>query len=45
LFKINAKGTMSSWLPSFVYQLPFIKLKTKTDYLMAQEIIRKKHHL
>lgn len=45
LFKIIAKGTMSSWLPSFVYQLPFIKLKVKTDYLIAQEIIRKKHHL
>lgn len=45
LFRISSKGTMSSWLPAFVYKLPFLKLKAKDKYLEAEDIIRKKHGL
>lgn len=43
LFRVTAKGTMSSWLPSFVYKIPFLRLKTKENYQQAEAIIRKKH--
>jgi len=45
LFKITAKGTMSSWLPTIFYQLPFLKLKVKDEYLKAKEIIKQKHQI
>ncbi|OQA36216.1 MAG: putative glycosyltransferase EpsH [Parcubacteria group bacterium ADurb.Bin326] len=45
LFKVTAKGTMSSWLPSFVYRLPFLRFRAKDKYLEAKEIIRKKHRI
>lgn len=45
LFRISGKGTMSSWLPSFVYKLPFLRLKAKDKYREAENIIRKKHKL
>lgn len=43
LFKVTAAGTMSSWLPSFVYKLPLVKSKAKDKYFNAEEIIKKKH--
>ncbi|MFA6919038.1 MAG: glycosyltransferase family A protein [Patescibacteria group bacterium] len=45
LFRITSSGTMSSWLPSFVYKLPFIKTKNKDKYEKAMEIIKEKHNL
>ena len=44
LFKvISTKGTMSKWLPSFVYKLPFMKSVKK--YNEAVSIIKQKHAL
>ncbi|MFA6422553.1 MAG: hypothetical protein WCV92_04085, partial [Candidatus Buchananbacteria bacterium] len=45
LFRVMASGTMSSWLPSFVYKLPFLKTKSKDKYEKAMEIIKEKHKL
>ncbi len=45
LFKAITGGTMSSWLPGFVYKLPFIKNKNVEKYKAAREIIKKKHNL
>lgn len=45
LFKIFSSGTMSSWLPSFVYKLPWLKLKSKNKYFEAKKIIKAKHNL
>lgn len=45
LFRVASKGTMSSWLPSFVYKLDFLKLKTKENYQQAEDVIRKKHRI
>ncbi|MEI6288691.1 MAG: glycosyltransferase family A protein [bacterium] len=45
LFRAVSGGTMSSWLPSFVYKLSFVKTKTKDKYEKAMEIIKIKHHL
>ncbi|MFA5029525.1 MAG: glycosyltransferase family A protein [Patescibacteria group bacterium] len=44
LFTIKTGGTMSHWLPSFIYQLP-VKTKNKEKYLKAKELIQKKHQL
>lgn len=44
LFKVIAGGTMSSWLPSFVYKiLPFLPAVKK--YKMAEKVIKEKHNL
>jgi len=44
LFSVIAGGTMSSWLPSFVYKFfPFLP-KVK-NYNKAVQIIKEKHHL
>ena len=45
LFKVTSSGTMSSWLPSFVYKLPFIKTRNKDKYENAMEVIKEKHKL
>ena len=45
LFTVTAKGTMSNWLPSFVYKLPWLKLKSKEKYEQNKEIIQKKHKI
>lgn len=45
LFKIISGGTMSHWLPSFIYRLPWLKLKEKDKYETAREIIINKHKL
>jgi len=45
LFKVAAGGSMSSWLPSFVYKLSFIKTKNKEKYETAMQTIRQKHNL
>jgi glycosyltransferase involved in cell wall biosynthesis len=45
LFKVASGGTMSSWLPKFVYDLSWLKLASKTKYETAKEIIKKKHKL
>ena len=42
LFTVKSKGTMSSWLPSFIYKLP-LKLKSKEKYLEWMNIVKKKH--
>ena len=45
LFQIvNTKGTMSSWLPSFMYRLPW-KLPAVRRYEEAVARIKEKHHL
>lgn len=45
LMTMSGSGTMSSWLPSFVYKLPWPKLKSKDKYEKWEEIIKKKHNL
>ncbi len=45
LFRVASSGTMSSWLPSFIYKLPFLKTKSKDKYEKAMEIIKEKHGL
>jgi len=45
LFRVKAKGTMSSWLPKIAYTLPWLKLKSKDKYDEGMEIIKKKHNL
>jgi len=42
LFKVKTDGTMSTWLPSIAYKLPF-KFKSKAKYEYWREVIRKKH--
>jgi glycosyltransferase involved in cell wall biosynthesis len=44
LFRAITGGTMSNWLPSFIYKLPFIKNKNVEKYKAAMEIIKKKHN-
>jgi len=43
LFAVKPGGTMSSWLPSFAYKVPWLK-KVK-DYKQAEKIIKEKHNL
>ncbi|MDP3245119.1 MAG: glycosyltransferase family A protein [bacterium] len=44
LFKIiDTRGTISRWLPSFFYKLPW-KTKSVRRYEEAMEIIKQKHH-
>ena len=49
LFTAQTGGTMSNWLPSFIYKIPWDKIgwkpKTVKKYEEAKEIIRKKHGL
>lgn len=46
LFTVSAGGTMSTWLPSFAYRLPWLeKTKQVAAYNQAQKVIRQKHHL
>ena len=41
---VSTKGTMSSWLPSFMYKLPW-KTKAVRKYEAAVRIIKQKHNL
>ena len=43
LFKVKSGGTMSSWLPKFMYH--FINFKKVKEYREAEKIIKLKHHL
>ncbi len=43
LFSIKAQGSMSKWLPKFMYNLPC--LKTVRQYKQAKKIIQTKHQL
>lgn len=45
LFRAITGGTMSCWLPGFMYKLPFLKNKNVEKYKTAKEIIKKKHDL
>lgn len=46
LFMVSAGGTMSTWLPSFVYRLPVFKnFKNIQTYQNAKIIIKQKHGL
>jgi len=46
LFKIKAGGTMSSWLPNFIFRLPLAKGFNKVKkYRQAEKIIKDKHSL
>lgn len=40
---ISTRGTMSRWLPSFVYRIPW--LSSVQRYHAAASVIRQKHHL
>lgn len=43
LFTVRSGGTMSSWLPSFAYKLPFLPAVKK--YRKAEKVIKEKHNL
>lgn len=43
LFKVNAGGSMSTWLPKFLYNFPFLPPIKK--YNLAKKIIKEKHSL
>ena len=43
LFQVKAGGTMSSWLPKFLYS--FSSLKKVKKYKEAEKIIKEKHNL
>jgi len=45
LFDVITGGTMSSWLPGFMYKLPFVKNKNVEKYKAAREVIKRKHNL
>lgn len=46
LFTVQTKhGTMSSWLPKFVYKVPFLKIKEAIRYKEAVKMIKKKHKI
>lgn len=44
LFKVRSRGTMSKWVPKFMYQY-FKKSKKVDEYNKAMGIIKSKHHL
>lgn len=44
LYQVKTKGTMSDWLPKFIYKLP-IKFQSKMKYEAGMDIIKKKHHI
>ena len=43
LFTVKSGGTMSSWLPKFLYKIPFLPKVIK--YKKAEKIIKTKHNL
>lgn len=43
LFDVKSGGSMSSWLPKFLYNFPWLK-KVK-EYKQAEKIIKEKHNL
>ncbi|MFA5021950.1 MAG: glycosyltransferase family A protein [Patescibacteria group bacterium] len=43
LFTIKSGGSMSQWLPKFLYNFPW--LKRVKEYNLAKKIIKDKHHL
>lgn len=43
LFEVKSGGTMSSWLPKFLFKLPW--LKKVREYKQAEKIIKEKHNL
>jgi len=49
LFTVETQGTMSKWLPSILYQIPFEKfgltMERMEKYRQAEDIIKKKHNL
>jgi|SRR3989344_2790724 len=44
LFKVRSRGTMSKWIPKFMY-VYFKNVKRVDDYNKAMEIIKIKHHI
>ena len=46
LFKVKAGGTMSTWIPEFVFNMPYAKkLNSVSQYDEAKKIILKKHNI
>jgi glycosyltransferase involved in cell wall biosynthesis len=46
LFYVRSGGTMSSWLPSFIFKLPIFQNNAKViKYQKAKQIIAEKHNL
>lgn len=43
LFSVKSGGTMSSWLPSFAYKIPWLRGVKK--YKEAEKVIKEKHNL
>lgn len=43
LFNIAPKGTMSQWLPSFLYRFPWLPLPAIEKYFYWKAIVQKKH--
>ncbi|MEW6610853.1 MAG: glycosyltransferase family 2 protein [Patescibacteria group bacterium] len=49
LFTVEVKGSMSAWLPSIMYQIPFsrfgVKISTLEKYRAAEHAIKDKHRI
>src|SRR3989338_359487 len=49
LFTVETKGTMSRWLPSIMYQIPFTRFGVQVPklekFIDAEQIVRAKHRL
>ncbi len=49
LFRLQAKGTMSAWMPAFLHRLPWHKWgwqpKRLQSYQDAEQVVRRKHGL
>lgn len=43
LFQVAVKGTMSQWLPSFMYHFPWLPLPAVKKYFYWKSVVRKKH--
>ncbi|KKR99792.1 MAG: hypothetical protein UU49_C0003G0006 [Candidatus Magasanikbacteria bacterium GW2011_GWC2_41_17] len=43
LFHIDSNGTMSQWLPSFMYHFPWLPLPAIKKYFYWKSVVQKKH--
>lgn len=42
---VGRRANISSWLPSFLYKIPFLNLSSVQKYESARKIILQKHHI
>ena len=45
LFRIAPKGTMSQWLPSFMYHFPWLPLPAIKKYFYWKKVVQDKHNI